>query len=160
VRTEEPGRPVLDKRRVNTDAEGKSTFEFVLPAHLAGRPQDQGDARLTLTAILEDSAGQSAGKTASRIVTNNDVHVEVIPEAGPIVPGLDNLIYLYVSTPDGQPLQANVQVTYGNDRREAKTNALGVAVVGVKVADSDEMEITVAAEGHPAITFRRKFTMA
>jgi alpha-2-macroglobulin-like protein len=162
VRTEEPGRPILDKRTVKTDTEGKTLFDFVLPAQLPGRPQDQGDARFTLTALLQDSAGQSTGKSAARIITAHDFHVEVIPEGGPVVPGLDNLIYLYVSTPDGKPLKATVQTVYGNDLRESTTNGLGVAVVGLKISESADaiVQITVAPENLPAVTFQRKLDMS
>jgi uncharacterized protein YfaS (alpha-2-macroglobulin family) len=132
VRSEEPGRPVLDKRTVTLGADGTAAIDFTLPARLAGRPQDGGAARFTLTAVLTDTAGQESGRTVSRLITAQDLHVEAIPEGGPLVPGLDNLIYLYVTTPDGTPVKATVSVVYGEQRKEVTTSDLGAAVVGVK----------------------------
>lgn len=132
VRSEDPGRPVLDKRTVKTDPNGTLKFDFVLPNRAAGRPQDQGDARLTLTAVLRDTAGQEASRLASRVITSQDLRIEAIPEAGQFVVGLENVIYVYVSTPDGQPAKAKVRSTFSGKIQEVETNALGVASILIR----------------------------
>ena len=65
-----------------TDVEGRAAFDFVLPQSMIGRPQDGGDARFQLAATVEDSAGQRQSANVSRFVTEQPIHIEVIPEAG------------------------------------------------------------------------------
>jgi len=109
VRADDPRQTLSTNAWLKPVRDGKVEFEFKLPARMAGRPQDQGDARFSLAAILRDTAGQESGKTASRLVTARDFHVEIIPEGGPVVPGLDNLVYVYVSSPDGSPFMQRLR---------------------------------------------------
>ena len=73
-------------RRPKTDARGTAPFEFVLPPSLVGRPQDGGDARFHAHSHRADSAGQKQSASVSRIVTAEPIRIEVIPEAGRLVP--------------------------------------------------------------------------
>lgn len=108
-----------------TDAEGRAAFDFVLPQSLVGRPQEGGDARFELVATVEDSAGQKQSANVSRIVTRQPIHIEVIPEAGMLVPGLSNTVYFLTTYADGRPAQTRIAVS-GFDR-EIATNAMGAA---------------------------------
>ena len=91
---------------VRTDSSGMARFEFVLPPSLVGRPQDSGDARFLLTATVRDSAGQKQSATVSRIVTEQPIRIEVIPESGTLVRGLPNTIYFLTTYADGRPVPA------------------------------------------------------
>lgn len=108
-----------------TDAEGRAAFDFVLPQSLVGRPQDGGDTRFQLTATVEDSAGQKQSANVSRIVTQQPIHIEVIPEAGTLVPGLSNTVYFLTTYADGRPAATRILVSGFN--QEIATNAMGAA---------------------------------
>jgi type II secretory pathway pseudopilin PulG len=108
-----------------TDTEGNAAFDFVLPQSLVGRPQDGGDARFQLTAMVEDSAGQEQSANVSRIVTQQPIRIEVIPEAGALVPGLTNTVYFLTTYADGRPAATRILVSGFN--REIATNAMGAA---------------------------------
>jgi anti-sigma factor RsiW len=108
-----------------TDETGKTKFEYLLPQRLIGREQDGGDARLTVLAMVKDTAEQKQSAQVSRLVTTQPLKVEIIPEAGRIVPGLDNTIYLWASYADGQPA-ANARVAVTGSEKELTTNALGL----------------------------------
>ena len=108
-----------------TDAEGRAAFDFVLPQSLVGRPQDGGDARFQLTATVEDSAGQKQSANVSRIVTQQPIRIEVIPEAGTLVPGLSNTVYFLTTYADGRPAATRILVSGFN--QEIATNAMGAA---------------------------------
>jgi type II secretory pathway pseudopilin PulG len=110
---------------VTTDADGQAAFDFVLPQSMVGRPQDEGDARFQLTAIVEDSAGQKQSANVSRIVTQEPIRIEVIPEAGKLVPQLPNTVYFMTTYADGRPAATHIAVTeFG---KEITTNAMGAA---------------------------------
>ncbi len=108
-----------------TDANGRAAFDFVLPQSLVGRPQDGGDARFQLTAMVEDSAGQKQSANVSRIVTQQPIRIEVIPEAGTLIPGLSNTVYFLTTYADGRPVAARILVSGFN--QEIVTNAMGAA---------------------------------
>ncbi|MGA2256595.1 MAG: MG2 domain-containing protein, partial [Thermoguttaceae bacterium] len=108
-----------------TDAEGRAAFDFVLPQSLVGRPQDGGDARFQVTVTVEDSAGQKQSANVSRIVTQQPIRIDVIPEAGTLVPGLPNTVYFLTTYADGRPAAARLLVSGFN--QEIATNAMGAA---------------------------------
>jgi type II secretory pathway pseudopilin PulG len=108
-----------------TDAEGRAAFDFVLPQSLVGRPQDGGDARFQLTATVEDSAGQKQSANVSRIVTQQPIRIEVIPESGTLVASLPNTVYFLTTYADGRPAAARIVVSGFN--QEIATNAMGAA---------------------------------
>ena len=76
---------------------------------------------------MHDSAGQTQTATVSRIVTNQPIHVEVIPESGTLVPGVANRVYFLTTYPDGRPAPTRINVSGLSD--ELQTNLLGAAVL-------------------------------
>src|SRR5262249_3825687 len=81
---------------VETDARGVAEVSFAVPVALVGRPDVEGDARLSIVTTITDSAGQKETKAVERLVTNRPVRVEVLPEAGTLVRDVANTVYLLV----------------------------------------------------------------
>ena len=107
-----------------TDAKGKAQFEFNVPEKLFGRGQLNGDAALEIQATVLDSAGQKESKGITRIVTEQPIRIEVLPESGSLVRGVANTVYIFTSYPDGRPAQTRIAIS--DIERELKTNQLGV----------------------------------
>jgi hypothetical protein len=103
--------------------DGTGKFECPLPETLVGRPQDSGDARITIAATVRDAAGQSQTRTISRIVTVSPIRIEVMPESGALVLGVPNVIHILTSLPDGRPARARLVIR--GIERELHTNELG-----------------------------------
>jgi hypothetical protein len=116
---------VLDQQENQTDSEGKLKFEFQLPDHLVGQEQHGGDAQVRVIAQVTDSAGQSQATMVARNVTSQPIHLSVIPEAGRIVPGVKNKLYVFATYPDGQPVKG--KITLEGQKQTVETNELGVA---------------------------------
>ena len=110
---------------ITTDAEGSADFEFRLPEMLVGRPQHDGDAALRLEVTVRDAAGQEHATHVDRMVSSEPIRIEVIPEAGTLVPGVPNTVYMLTTYLDGRPAETRVLVS--GLRRELTTNSLGVA---------------------------------
>lgn len=106
-----------------TDADGKAAFDFKLPND--GALPSAEDRHFTLDVTVVDKAGQQHGTRVSRVVTSEALRVEVIPEAGALVRGVANKVFLYVSHADGSPAEATVQVS--GVRQPLTTSKLGVA---------------------------------
>jgi hypothetical protein len=120
-----------------TDDKGTASFEFPpLPE------VPSGEARLELRAIVTDSAGQKHERTAAVLVSAQPLRIEVVPEAGALVRGLVNTLYVLVSTPDGQPVKA--RVTVAGLAKELVSSDLGVTSFEV-TPKSEEVSWTVEA---------------
>jgi hypothetical protein len=140
-----------------TDPAGKAVVTFALPDALVGREQDAGDARFTLQVTVTDTAGQKQGRTVAGIVTAQPLRVEVIPEAGTLVPGVVNKVYLFARYADGRPARVDLMITglEGPSPRRLRTNSLGVASVETTSGRSLELTIEAADSETPRHTARR-----
>jgi hypothetical protein len=141
---------------VRTDSSGMARFEFVLPPSLVGRSQDSGDARFTLTATVRDSAGQKQSATASRVVTEQPIRIEVIPESGTLVRGLPNTIYFLATYADGRPVPAWIAVS--GFAQEIHANDMGAASIEF-TPQADSVHWTVAATDESGRRGRREVTL-
>jgi type II secretory pathway pseudopilin PulG len=101
-----------------SDAAGKYTFRFTLPDFFVGLPQKNEDAFLDLNAEVRDTAGHVEQKTLSLSVSQNELEVTAIPEAGALVPGVENILYVLTAYPDGRPAPCKISangVAYQSD---------------------------------------------
>jgi type II secretory pathway pseudopilin PulG len=93
-----------------TDDAGKYPFQFVLPDFFVGLPQKNEQAFLDLTAEVRDTAGHAEEKTLSLNIAQNELEITAIPEAGSLVPGVENVLYVLAAYPDGRPAHCKVFV--------------------------------------------------
>lgn len=93
-----------------TDSAGKYRFRFVLPNFFVGMPQKNEQAFLDLSAQVRDTAGHSEERTLSLSVAQHELEVAVIPEVGALVPGVENVLYVLTTYPDGRPAPCKVFV--------------------------------------------------
>lgn len=144
--------------QVETDESGTATLGFDLPEFFAGREQLSGDASFRLVAIVTDPAGQRNTVAASRLVTTVPVRVEVIPEMGQLVAGVENRVFLFTTTPDGQPLRASVRIGGFDDPFE--TSELGVGSFElVPEGDTVSLDFTATDVADPTRVATRKVTL-
>src|SRR5207249_4245578 len=101
---------VVSEEGGRTDATGRYSFQFVLPDHLTGMPRKNEQAFLDLTAEVRDTALHREETTLSLLVAQNELDIKVIPEAGALVPGVENLLYILTAYPDGRPAACKVFV--------------------------------------------------
>ena len=125
-----------------TDASGRFTFQFALPDFFAGMPQKGKDAFLDLTAEVGDGAGQVETKTLSLSVSQNELEVTVIPEAGQFVPGVENLLYVVTGYPDGRPAACEIKV----NGQPGQSDAQGVCVVKLTPGSAKETCVIQVAD--------------
>ena len=121
-----------------TDHEGKYPFEMRIPSYLAGRPLNQGAARLLIEVTVKDSAGHSETKGEPITVSESPFLIMAVPEGGMLIPNLENQVYLMASYPDGTPVKADLTVhpAAGVEQR-VSTDEGGVATIRLKAAGGD-----------------------
>lgn len=91
-----------------TNDEGNFEFEIKLPSTMVGRQVDQGLARAQIHATVTGPAGHKQEALRSYPVAKSPLVIRALPESGTLVPGVNNHIYVMVTTPDGKPANASV----------------------------------------------------
>jgi hypothetical protein len=131
-----------------TDREGTYHFDFRIPSYLAGRPLNQGAARLLIEATVKDSAGHSETRGEPITVSDSPFLVLAVPEGGTLIPNLENEVFLLASYPDGSPVKADLTVRpNASVEQHVSTDEGGVAVIHLKAAPGTE---TLQIEGRNA----------
>ena len=125
---------VVTELQGQTDASGKYAFDFALPDFFAGMPQKNEQAFLDLTAEVRDTAGHVETKTLSLSVAQHDLDITAIPEAGALVPGLENILYILTTYPDGRPAVCKVFVNGNSNQSDDQ----GLCAVNLTPADSNQ----------------------
>lgn len=103
------GQTLFQQTMTSLDAEGHCAFTLTLPSTLPGLPLEQGSAAIELRVTVTDSAGQKVEKSKLVTVSAQGATVALVPEAGGLVPGIENELLLFASDPLGSPL-ANAAV--------------------------------------------------
>ena len=97
---------------------------------------DVEEGSLRLTAIVSDAAGHREQAAREVAIAQNPIKLEIVPEAGRLLPGVANRVWVIAARPDGAPA-AGVLAKLAADGvapMEAKTDAIGVATFEVTAA--------------------------
>jgi uncharacterized protein YfaS (alpha-2-macroglobulin family) len=114
-----------------TDGDGNFTFTFDLPAYLAGSDLENGLARVYLEAAVTDQARHTEVSNLSLPVAASALVIDAVPEGGTFRPGVENILYVLASYPDGAPAEAGLRITINDTGQvlEAETGPYGLAEV-------------------------------
>ncbi len=115
------------KIATKTDDAGVATFEITLPDYFVGQPLDSGKAYLRLDATVKDTAGHEEPATVSLSVANRAVSLAAVPESGKIVAGVENTIFVVATSPDGAPVECDVEMELPGAVVKGRTDDTGVA---------------------------------
>ena len=135
------GRNVFQTITGKTNDEGLFASTVKLKDRMAGTAANGGDAEVFFSASVTDKTGETNRKSISRIVANSPIRIEVFPESGELVPGVENTLYIMTALPDGSPVQTTVQTAAGT---EIATNELGIGKVKL-TPDSTGLKLTLTA---------------
>src|SRR5262249_27467625 len=76
-----------------TDERGHAKFEIKLPDYFVGQPLAKGNALVKLEAKVTDTADHTETFTRTYAVSDQPIRVSLIPEAGRLVPGVENRVF-------------------------------------------------------------------
>ncbi len=115
-----------------TDESGDYEFEFDLPGYIAGTELEGGMGRFYLQATVTDLAQHAEISNLSLPVAQSTLLIEAIPEGGQFRQGVENILYVLTSYPDGAPAEASVTVTIDSGQQfTAETGAYGLAEIAM-----------------------------
>ena len=126
-----------------TDANGAASLEFAAdrPAEVQASDGRTNRWHVWFQAMVTDSAGQKQTATAEPAVSAWPARMEVIPEAGELVAGVPNTVYVLVTRLDGQAA-GRADITL-NDK-QADADDRGAASFEIVPSGAD-MQLTASA---------------
>lgn len=141
-----------------TDESGNFSFEFDLPAYIAGTDLEGGLGRFYLQASLTDLAKHTEISNLSLPIAGSTLLIEAVPEGGQFRPDVENILYLLVSYPDGQPAEANLRVTFQNTSHTVVANSGSYGLAEVRlIPDSPYQSVQVEARDLQGNAVSRNF---
>jgi uncharacterized protein YfaS (alpha-2-macroglobulin family) len=145
------GETVFQQVQGKTDADGVFDFSVQLPSSLVGLPLEQGKALVNLRVTATDGAGQEVVQEQLVTLAQNAVDLSVVPEAGQLVPGVDNVLLIFASDPQGAPLaETEVVLSDGQTKLSAETDEYGQAEVTWKPTGATSLTATATPpDGEP-----------
>lgn len=137
-----------------TDREGTYHFDFRLPSYFAGRPLDQGAAKVLVEASVKDSAAHTETRGEAITVAQAPIIITAVPEGGTLIRNLENEVFILTSYPDGSPARTELMVRgTGLARQRVSTDDGGVAIVKITPNGNSVPQLTIDArdsEGNEA----------
>ena len=127
-----------------TDAEGRFTFSFNLPTAFGAGAADT-PVFFELEAEVTDAAGRSEGIRSPLPVAAQPILIQAMPESGELKPGIENVLFLLTSSPDGQPAETSLLVTVGKTDYVLRTDGFGLAELRFTPQATNEIHISATA---------------
>ena len=131
-----------------TDAAGNFSFQFELPELGAEAFNEQGVLELALEATVTDATGDAQFGWQTLSMARQPILIDVVPEGGTLRTGVENILYVLTSYPDGAPAATALQVEIGSGAViEEASNDYGLAEVRYtpRAGDAGERRVQVTA---------------
>ena len=111
-----------------TDENGAYEFGFDLPEYFAGSGLDSGQAQFALEVTVVDQTDHAEQVSQVLPVAAQPLVIEAVAESGVLKPGVENVIYILTSYPDGRPAPTQLQVSVnGGEPAELVSGDFGLA---------------------------------
>ena len=139
----------VQELRGETDAAGDFLFQFQVPDLPDTAFDAQGVLNLSLEATVVDATGDVQFGWQALTLANQPLLIDVVPEDGVLHAGVENVLYVLTSYPDGQPAASALEVQIGSGAViEETTNDYGLAEVRYtpRVGAAGDREVTVTAQ--------------
>jgi anti-sigma factor RsiW len=143
------------ERSGETDAAGGFPFQFQLPELPDDAFGSNDTIELNLEATVVDAAGESQFGWQSLAVAAEPILIAVTPEDGTLHTGVENILYVLTSYPDGRPASTALQVQIGSGAViEQATNEFGLAEVRYtpRAGAEGDREVAVTATDAAGLT--------
>ena len=131
-----------------TDDDGAYRFDLRLPDYFAGRPLNNGVARVLIEATVKDAAGHAETRGEPVTVSESPLLITAVPEGGTLAPNLENQVFIVTSYADGRPAAASVRLHGpGIAAQTATTDEGGIAVARIR-AGAGKQNVEIEAADH------------
>ncbi len=140
-----------------TDGDGAFPFRFDLPGDLSLPDSPDGGTRFFLEITVIDGTGHPEETRHRVFLAAAPIRIEAVPESGRLVRGIENIVQLRTTRPDGSPVSAALEIRAGGKTVRLRTDGVGRAeyrlvppsargTVALAVTARDEAGRTVSAD--------------
>jgi 5-hydroxyisourate hydrolase-like protein (transthyretin family) len=121
-------RVVLVELVGETDEHGTYEFDFDLPDYFAGSGLESGQAQFALEVTVVDQTDHAEQTSAVLPIADQPLIIEAVAESGVLKPGVENVVYVLTSYPDGRPAPTQLQISVdGGEATEVTSGEFGLA---------------------------------
>jgi len=106
-----------------SDAKGNFSFQYALPDSFIGLPLEKGSSLIFFNISVTDQAKHKETVTRSVPIAEDPIEIEMIPESGSLALGIENILYIMTTYPDGKPAETTLTI----ENQKIKTNRWGIA---------------------------------
>ncbi|HQE93161.1 MAG TPA: MG2 domain-containing protein [Anaerolineae bacterium] len=141
-----------------TDDAGNFEFSFDLPAYIAGSELEGGGALFYVEAAVTDRAEHTEVGRLSLPVAQQALVINAVLEGGQPIAGVENILYVMTSYPDGTPAKTDIVVSVQDTgaRVTAQTGEYGLAEVHI-TPSNPSLSLYVEARDATGATASRNF---
>jgi 5-hydroxyisourate hydrolase-like protein (transthyretin family) len=121
------GRTVVVDLHGETDENGTYEFSFDLPEYFAGSGLESGLAQFGLEVTVVDQTDHAEQVSQVLPIAAQPLVIEAIAESGVLKPGVENIVYILTSYPDGRPAPTQLQIRVdGGELTELASGEFGL----------------------------------
>ncbi|MFQ6100243.1 MAG: MG2 domain-containing protein [Anaerolineae bacterium] len=120
-------RTVVVDLQGQTDEHGSYEFGFDLPEYFAGSGLESWQAQFALEVTVIDQTDHAEQVSQVLPIAAQPLVIEAVAESGVLKPGVENVVYVLTSYPDGRPAPASLQVRVnGGEPAELTSGEFGL----------------------------------
>lgn len=140
-----------------TNDDGVYEFAFNLANYFAGSGRDRDRADFTVQVGVTDQANHTEQNDLVLPISRDPLLIDAAAESGKLVPGIENIVYILTSLPDGSPVEADLTVGGAGASTQARTGKYGLAEV--KLTPAGNAPLTITARDARGRTATRSITL-
>jgi len=143
-----------------TDEDGIYQFEFELPDFIAATELENGLGRFYMQAFVTDLTSHTETANLSLNVSMDTLMIDAIPEGGLFKPGVENILYVFTSYPDGSPAETHLELEFYNTGEiiHLETGVFGLAQVAY-TPNEPWQDFSIVAKDKQGNTSTREFNI-
>ncbi len=143
-----------------TDENGQYEFAFDLPEYFAGSGLESGQAQFALEVTVIDQTDHPEQVSQVLPIAAQPLVIEAVAESGRLKPGVENIVYLLISYPDGRPAPTTLQIRVNSGRpTELSTGEYGLAEFALTPPAGGGVLLKVTAQDEAGLEAQRQMTL-
>jgi hypothetical protein len=150
-------RTVVVDLRGQTDENGTYQFSFDLPDYFAGSGLESGQTQFALEVSVVDQTEHTEQTSQMLPVAAQPLVIEAMAESGALKPGVENIVYVLTSYPDGRPAPARLQISVdGAAPAELNSGEFGLAEFNFTPEAGQPYVLDISARDESGLSARRQ----
>ncbi|MEE8389799.1 MAG: alpha-2-macroglobulin family protein, partial [Anaerolineae bacterium] len=140
-----------------TDENGTYEFSFDLPEYFAGLGLDSGQAQFVLEVTVIDQTDHPEQTSQVLPIAAQPLVIEAVAESHILKPGVENIVYVLTSYPDGRPAPTKMEIRVdGGEAVELTSGEFGLAEFTFTPQPGGYHVLDITAQDETGLSARRQ----